>query len=253
MKKLIFVLLLCMVLLSACAQDSATDVVTYAPKTEQTEDTTEPTSESESEAEPSETASTGFSKMQSYEVTYSSVTTQRDSVGNSWINVLLTVQNTGSNPICLTDSSISIYADEELALTIDGAVCYPRVLEPGQVGYYFEQQPGFLEEGKKLSAQIDTNMENANQLPQFTVEDSQIYDAAFGIEIYGAFPTDFEAEGLLCVAAVLFDTEQKPFAVLCDYIEADANEFTLSSDKLPEGLSAQDVSSHVVYVYPYAG
>ena len=248
MKKLLCLFVLfCVILSVGCAVESAPTVETFE------QDTTQPTTEPTTEATEPTTLPTENNeeppKMASYVVEYTSVKMQRDSVGNSWLNVIVTVKNTGEEAIRLTDGTIAAFADDEQVLLIENATCYPNILRPGEIGYYFEQDPTYVEDGRELRVEFGANMERASaDNAQFIVEDSQVYDAAFGVEVRGAFSES--VQGIVC-AAVLFDMEQKPFAVLYEYFDEMTNEFTLSSDKLPEGLSKEDVASHIVYVYRY--
>lgn len=248
MKKLLCILLLFCVLLSVgCAKESLPAVETFDQSTTRT--TEEPTLEStEPTAMPTHTDEEP-PKLSSYGVEYTSVKMQRDSVGNAWLNVIVTVKNTGEEAIRLTDGCIVVFAEEQQVLTIEDATCYPSVLQPGESGYYFEQVLKYVDENCEFRVDFGANMEKASsEITQFVV-DSQVYDAAFGVEVRGTLSES--AQGVVC-AAVLFNTEQKPFAVLYEYFDEPTDEFTLSSDKLPEGLTKEDVSSHIVYVYPYA-
>lgn len=255
MKKLLCIFLLCcLMFVTACSEETQPIVVTYDQSTTQKTSATEPTMEEPTESESTEAHTASPTVVApKYEVCYSSVWVQRDSVGNAWLNVIAEVKNVSDEPLSLTQGTILVFANEEHVLTLEDAVCYPRVLEPGQIGYYFEQSQAYVQEDAQLRVEIESNVERANDLALYVDESSQIYDSAYGVEVRGTFPADIEAEGILCVAVILYDTEQKPFAVLYDYIDSETNEFTLSSDKLPEGLRKEDISSHIVYVYPYGG
>lgn len=254
-KHIVFLLAICLIVstLCACGKEAAPTVVTYekdtTEATTQAPQTTAPeTTEPASVTEPTGEAHTAF-----YEMTYSSARIQRDSVGNLWLNVMISLVNQSQETISLPYSTISIYADGEEVLQLEDVICYPQILEPGETGYYFEQCQVDLDENLELTAETSPNVERANDMKKYAVEDIQLRDSAFGVEVYGMYRTDEAVSGLMCAAVVLFDLEGKPFAVLSDYFDASAKEFILSSDKLPEGLRTTDISSYIAYVYPYAG
>ena len=252
MKKLIaFILAMSMLMITACSEEAAPTVETFDKNTtESTEaSTAEPT-----ESDILEIPSDDFEQVDAgCEVRYSSVTTHRDSVGNVWIDAIAEVKNTGEEAICLTPASMVIYADGEAICTLEDVECFPKVIEPGQVGYYFEQSQQYIDENAALTMELDPSMERANGIAQYIIEDSQLIQTPFGVGVQGAYPMRDELTGVIRVAAILFDYDQKPMAVLFTDLEGDGNDFVLESDKLPEDWSVASISSYIVYVYRYAG
>ena len=253
MKKLFALLMIVSMLLTcACSEETVPTVETFDPNTiaptSETEETTEPTSEEPTEDTTQDIAPTPIDCA----VQYSSVTTHRDSVGNVWVDAIVEIKNNSQKAICLMPDTLAIYADGELVCTMEGVECYPRVIEPGQVGYYFDQKQQYVDENATLTAEINPSLENAYNVAQYIVEDSQLTDAAFGISVQGMFPLKDDLDAPIRVAAILFDAEQKPLAVLFEDIDGGANDFVLESDKLPETLSRDSIASHIVYVYEYA-
>jgi len=255
MKKRIGLFLACMLCLGLFACDAQTDVdvITYEPETTQhmqpsEESMTQPTilPEIPEETQPQE-------PIEYIELVYSSAKTRRDNVGNIWMDVLVGFRNVSQEEICLSYSNIDVFADGEHLMTLTDAVCYPVSIEPGETGYYFEQVQADLNENAELTVQMQPNIERANHIVRYPVEDVQVRDSAFGVEIYGMYQSEEDPEGLLVAAVVLYDLDNEPIAVLSDIFSASTKEFILSSDKLPEGLSSQDISSYIAYVYPYEG
>lgn len=254
-KYIVFLLTICLLAttLFACGKEAEPTVVTFEKDT--TEATTQPPQTSPTETtEPTTIPEpTGEVHTVYYEMTHSSARIERDSVGNLWLNVMISFMNKSEETISLPYSTIYIYANGEEVMQLEDVMCYPQILEPGETGYYFEQRQVDLDESLELTAETSPNVERANGMIKYAVEDIQLRDSAFGVEVYGMYQTEEAVSGLMCAAVVLFDLEGKPFAVLSDYFDASEKEFILSSDKLPEGLRVSDISSYIAYVYPYAG
>ena len=239
------------ILLAACSAETTEPVTTYEVLTT-AETTTPPTIElpSETTAAP-ETTQAPSEPAEPFKQVYSSVTTQRDAVGNIWLNTFAAVKNTGNEAITFPKATLTVFDGEEEIKVIEDVVCYPNVIEPGECGYFFEQGPMDIAEGSDLRVEVAANLERAVGLTKQTVRDIQVYDLAYGIEIYGAYEPQVES-GLVCIAAIVFDLNRDPIAILSDYIDASEIQFVLSSDKLPEGIRSSDVEVQV-YAYPYEG
>ncbi len=257
MKKLLCVIVLfCMLFVAACSEEPLPPVLTYDQSKTEGPASTEP-STTELTQEVSETTQAPSDSpavvMPKYEITYYDVMSTRDVNGNPWLNVIVQVINMSDEPISITQGTVLLDYEGEEQVVLENVNCYPQLLQPGQSGVFFEQSHTYVPEDIEPHLEIEANVERANDCLQHMDETSQISDGAYGVEVNGTFPAQMLDEGQLCVAAILFNTEQKPFWVMSDLIESDINEFTLSSDKLPEGLRKEDISSHVVYVYPYGG
>ncbi len=253
MKKLLACCLLSCLLItffSACREQEPAEVITYDTNT--TAPTSEPAETQEPTSEPQEDTQTAPTTLKHFEMAYASAQTQRDAVGNIWLNVIVAYQNVGNETIRLDYGDIRVYSDGEEGIVLEDVPCYPNVLEPGQMGYYFEQRQVDMDENKRLYVEMLPDSTTSEPLTHYTVEDVQIRDSAYGIEIEGMYEAT-AASGLVCVAVVLYNLESDPFFVLFDYISAGNNSFVLSADKLPEGLKSTDISSYVAYAYGYEG
>lgn len=247
MKKLLaYFLVFLMITLCACGKESTADVVTYDTSTTESVATTEDTEPTEeSTQEPTQPI-----VREHYEMVYSAAKTQRDAVGNIWLNVIAAFENISEETIYMEYSDIAVYAEGEETIVLEQVPCFPQVLAPGQVGYYFEQRQVDIDEDKPLLLEMMPNIHRSEPVELFAVEDMQIRDSAYGVEIQGMFDAK-NAGGLVCVAVVLFNLDGDPFFVLFDYVSAAENGFVLSGDKLPEGLKNSDISSYIAYAYTY--
>ena len=252
MKKLLaLIMAISMLMITACSEEAAPTVETFD---QNTTESTEATTAESTEPDILEIPTDDFEPVDvGCEVQYSSVKTHRDSVGNVWIDAIAEVKNTGSEAICLTPATMVIYANDVAICTLEDVECFPKVIEPGQVGYYFEQSQQYVDEDAALTMELDPSMERANGIAQYMIEDSQLVPTAFGVGVQGAYPMHDDLTGMIRVAAILFDHDQKPMAVLFTDLEGEDNHFVLESDKLPEDWSMESISSYIVYVYRYAG
>jgi len=250
MKKYIF-LILCLlaIMLAGCSEETKEPIVTYEVTT------TEATTQGPTLAEPEEPMVTEQQTPEEpkmpYELVYSVAKTSRDSVGNVWLNVIAAVKNTSDEPICLKQSSLIVSTQSQELASIEDAVCYPNLIDPGDYGYYSERIRVELDVNEALHVDVQPNVERAIEMGKQTIEDYQLYDLAYGIEVHGSYEPKVK-EGIVCIVAVLFDLNGDPVAILSDYIDASQTQFVLSSDKLPEGLHSSLVTAKI-YAYPYEG
>lgn len=236
-------------MLAGCSEETKEPIVTYEVTT--TEATTQGPTVSESEEPTLTETQTPEEPKMPYELVYASAETSRDTVGNVWLNVVAAVKNTSDEPICLKNTSLIVSAANEELASIEDAVCYPNVIEPGAYGYYCERTRMELDVNEALSIEVQPNVERAVDVTNQQIEDYQLYDLAYGIEVHGSYEPQVK-EGIVCIAAILFDLNGDPVAILSDYIDASQTQFVLSSDKLPEGLHSSLVTAKI-FAYPYEG
>jgi len=249
MRRYIFLIICALAfVLAGCSEEKPEPVVTYEVST--TEATTQGPSLSETEEPDSEQRAPEEPKMP-YELVHAYAETSRDAVGNVWLNVVAAVKNTSDEPICLRQSTLLVSTASTELVSIEDAVCYPNVIEPGDCGYYCERCRVELDVNETLRVEVQPNVERAIGMSNQTVEDYRLYDLAYGIEVHGTYEPQVK-EGIVCVAAILFDLNGDPVAILSDYIDASQTQFVLSSDKLPEGLHSSLVTAKI-FVCPYEG
>lgn len=184
-------------------------------------------------------------------LTYSAVTTYQDSVGNTWLNVMVGYTNFSDAPVLLDYCDISVDADGEAILTLTDVAAYPSVIAPGETGYYFEQTHVELEGSEVLGLIFEPSIETTTEKEYFSVSEVQVVDAAFGMEVSGVIDIPSPVSGLIEVCAILYDANGLPITVLFDYLEGSETNFILSGDRLPEGTTAADISDCVVYACLY--
>lgn len=257
-KHIVYIVVLCLLALifAGCSDAQKPAVVTPATSSQEsttdTPTTAEPTSEAPTTEPPSE-QETESQGQTAYEQVYAAATTHRDGVGNIWLNVIVAYENTGSEPLYLDYSTIAVYSGGEEVIRLDSVVAYPQVIEPGQIGYYFEEKQVDFAENDTLTLQMEPRINATTAREHFPIDDVQLRDAAFGVEVHGMFEVPAQVSGLVCVSAILFDLEGNPITVLYDYVDASATDFVLSSDKLPEDVSIEDISSCIAFAYLYEG
>ena len=95
----------------------------------------EPTAEPAVEEPTDEPAPAGTA----YEVTYTNAIVYKNSIGSVWVHAIVQLENTGTDPLYLSSSTIDLEdADEHLVKTLDLVSAYPEVLLPGETALLVE-------------------------------------------------------------------------------------------------------------------
>ena len=125
MKKLLACFLAVVMLtagLFGCAKENNVTVITY--DTNITTATTETTETEEVTTEPTE--SEMETTLKHFEMMYCDAATQRDAVGNIWLNVIVAYQNVSNEVISMGYGDIRVYADGEEGILLSQVPCYPQ-------------------------------------------------------------------------------------------------------------------------------
>lgn len=260
-KHLVLLLIFAIVLsgLAACSEEKGETVVTSSTtlagnETDETglpDDSDEDPSSSTTEDLPTDEPTFSMETREDCILTHSAVSTHRDSQGNTLLNVMVGYTNTSDAPLMLDYCIITVNDDGEDILTLTDVPAYPSVIAPGETGYYFQQEYVDFETSERLGLSFMPSIHACEEREYFPVSQAQILDAAFGIEVSGTVDVPSDKSGLMEICAILFDADGLPATVLFDYVDASEASFILSTDKLPEGMTAESFSDCAVYACLY--
>lgn len=222
-------------------------------------DTPQQTSDSIStQAEPlSEPVET---KGEEYEVVYQKGTVYHDSIGMTWVQVVVQIENTGSVPLYLKSSSADLENSEgKLVKTMPLLSIYPTVLQPDETALLVEQT--MLDD--------DPGVEELNVIPhleiakakveciRYNVSDLSLENEQYGsIKMLGRVENNTDkVESMVYVVANLYDTNHKGIGQLFTILTNDLKPgekigFTLSCLSAPDSLTVESVASYEVFAFP---
>ncbi|MDR0653549.1 MAG: DUF4339 domain-containing protein [Synergistaceae bacterium] len=203
--------------------------------------------------EPTQTPTSDIDKKDAvYKITYSNAKLYRDSIGSVWVRAIVEITNEGTSDLYLESGTLDLENESgSFVATLRYVSAYPKVISPGQKAYYYE----------------DTTVEGISANTALTiVAHPKIYKAKIGnvrfpvtdlkfvgttnggVKVSGRVEnTRNKDERLLHVAVVLYDTSEKPIAVLFTFADVAAG------DKMgfeTRGRYLSDAVKCSVYAYP---
>lgn len=261
MKKLIcFAAALTLLLsLSACGEDKlptetdittapATDVVTEAPTATSDEMPTEAPTQTPTEAP--RCALTGQEG-----------TLFRNSLGEVWLSVWVTVRNDGTAPLSLPPMDITASAGGSTVKTLSAVTAYPNVIASGETACYYDESRVDTDTVGAADLTFDLAAETAAEdaVVRYTVTDkTQLRDSVYGgLTLTGEIKNEAvtKSESMACVAAVLYGEDDAVLGVLYAYLSdppaaGKTVSFTLDSFMLPADVTADAVTQIQTFAYP---
>ena len=192
-----------------------------------------------------------------YEITYTSVVLHENSIGSVWADVIAEVTNTGTTDLYLSSGSIDLEDESGTLVDVLNYVSvYPQIISPGEKAYYFENTIiDDVSETDVLNLVLHPDIEEATiEKSDFPVTDVAIRDDDFfGVEATGRVEnTSDEDESFLYVVIVLFNTNDKPMAVLMTIEDVDSGVkkgFTATALSISDEITAASVARYEVYAY----
>ncbi|MDR0889383.1 MAG: hypothetical protein LBM28_01895 [Oscillospiraceae bacterium] len=248
MKKTIALLLSLCIVFTLCACGSKTDAPkpSDSPNSSPTDELSLPTSEEAQATEP-------------YEVTYSAANSWAAVGGGFWVQTIIEVTNTGSEPLYLSAGSYDLESADGTLLEARSLVSvYPDVINPGEKAYYNEAFTTQSDPGADAGIVPHLSIQRATVgVIRYPVSEVSIRDKQYGgVEAIGRVTNDGETnESMLYVAVVMFDASDKPlgvlFTILTDEVAAgETVGFTANALVLPDDFQAASVARFETYAYP---
>ena len=166
----------------------------------------------------------------SFEVTYKNVSFYRDSISDLIGQSIVEIENTGSSNLYLDFSSYELTAEDGTIIhTTSGSFTpAPQVIEPGEKGYYYEEQlmdDQTPTEGITITPHINASTAKVDNV-RLEVSNTEVYDKDMGsVDLHGKVKnTTGAAQTDICVTAVLFNENAEPIGQLSTVL---ANTYSL--------------------------
>ena len=199
-------------------------------------------------------------QTEAYEITYAKATTWVDILGTVWVQGLVEVTNTGTEPLYLNPGAFDLEdSDGRLVKSVSLVSAFPDVIASGEKAYYYEETVLEIDKAIDLVILPRVSVEKAKvDLIRFDITDLELSDGSFGggLTARGRIEnaTD-EKHDLIYVAVVLFDGSNTPIGLLFTIIMEDLNPgdrigFEMSEFSMLRDISVNDVHSYIAYGYP---
>lgn len=220
-------------------------------------DTATASSNEENQKEEEETKPEQISAEPTYEITDTHVTVWENSIGTSWVQVIIEVTNTGSVPLFLSSGSYDLENEDGTLFDTSTLVSvYPTVIEPGERAYYYEESTLDEKPEGDLHVVPHPDIDKAKvELIRYPVSETQVKTDQYGqIKVSGRVENNTEEdESMLYVTAILYDSNKTCLGVLFTFADVSAGDkvgFECSSLALPNSITEEDIADMTVLAYP---
>lgn len=199
----------------------------------------------------------------SYKITYQNAYIYQNNVAGLCLQAIVEVENTGDNNLLLDFSSYEVTGEDGTLLhtTSSSFIPYPRIIEPGEKGYFYEEQPIDSQtptSGLTITPHINAQIASDTENPRFETSDIKIYDKDRGsIDIHGKVKnTTSSSHSQICIAAILFNENNEPIGQLTSWItnSLQPNEevgFELEPAFLPNEITSASISNYKIFAFSY--
>lgn len=263
MKRIFAISLLCCLLLTACSRADGDAVPTTEPPVTEAPTASPPPTDASAESSTDAPTDKPTDSDEPLEEPYAlceiatTANCYRDSQGAIWAQSIIAVTNVSNAPLFLNNSSSAVLQDANgtEVTVIKNISAYPQVIEPGEIGYYYEETQLDLGETTDLTLLPDIQVHEATEDELLLSAPLTVTNGALSESVYGGLRLTGHVEGcngLTCISAVLFDENDTPLGLLFNLTSIDGeSDFELNSFMLPEELTAGQVASYRVFAYAY--
>lgn len=193
----------------------------------------------------------------SYQITYTNTVLEKNSIGTVWVFAIAEITNTGDTDLFLESGSIDLEDESgNLIKVLNYVSVFPQIISPGEKAYYYDETTiDNVSENTNLSAKLHPEIVKSKSTKiNFPVSDVVLTDEDyFGIKATGRVEnTSQEDAGLLYIAIILFDSNDKPMAVLFTIESVNAGVkkgFSASALSLPDNITTTTVARFVAVAY----
>ena len=224
------------------------------------QETTEQNAPEESSEEPYVEPSEDPSKSSNpYEITYTNAKTWENSIGTTWVQVIVEITNTGNKNLYLSSGSYDL-EDESGALVASQKLVseYPDVLAPGEKGYMYEETTLDDAVDGVLTVIPHVDVKTAKvDLIRFPVTDVSFKDDdIWGMKMIGRVENDSkETQNMVYVVANLYNANGECIGVLStiitdDIAAGDQIGFEASALSMPDDVTSDAIADYTIYAYP---
>lgn len=199
-------------------------------------------------------------KEEAYEITYSNVRTYTNSIGTTYAQVIVEIENTGTVDLYLSSGSYDLEnADGKLIASSSMASTYPEVISPGEKAYMYEEN--MLDEAVEGELTVlprpgvkKAKVENI----RYNVTDIEITSDKYGwLKAIGRIEntTEKDEDGMIYVVIILKDANGTPigqiFTIIMEDLAAGSKiGFEATAMSLPDDVTEDAVASYDVFAYP---
>ena len=221
----------------------------------ETEAETPPVEEKDTSGEKTESAAQG----PAWETGEGKVLVAEDSIGTTWVQTAVPVENTGSVNLYLSSGTMDLEdAEGHLVDSLRLVSVHPDVIKPGETAWYFEETT--LDERPssdlKVIPHVDVKEATVDCI-RYETSDVTISEEEFGgIKVTGSVENTTDEDGSLVVVAVfLYDENGDFIGNINTYLDGDLAAgdkvgFSASSFADVADLTAADIADYKIYAYP---
>ncbi len=194
-----------------------------------------------------------------HEITYSNVKVYTNSIGTTYAQLVVEIENTGSEDLYLSTSNYDLEdANGKLVASGDNLSPYPEVISPGEKAYFYEEDmlDNPVEGELTLVPRLDVEKAKVDNI-RYAVSDVEISVDKYGeLKAMGRVEnTTDEAESMVYVVVILKDANGAPIGKLMNILMEDLNPgdkmgFEASGLMLPSDVTIDSVASFECFAYP---
>lgn len=180
-----------------------------------------------------------------------------NSIGTTYMQVAVVIENTGNTNLYLDDASFDIETTTgELVASVSGVYGYPQVIAPGERGVFFEAfSNDNLDEAQAYNLVPHLYVKKATvDLIRFEYSDIKIQDDSYSISILGRVHNNTaKDESTAKIVVICYDKNNNVIDVIHSYKDFAAGEkkgFEISHYPRID-IKASDIANYDVYVYPH--
>lgn len=192
-------------------------------------------------------------------VTDARAVTWVNSIGTTWVQVIVEITNDGTKDLYLGSGNCDLEdSSGKLIKSMTMLSEYPEVLAPGEKGYMYEETTLDEPVEGELTVLPRPNVQEAKvACIRLAVSDVEVSDDKYGdIKIMGRVEnTTNKDQSLVQVSALLYGSDGKLIGIAFTYVmdtlkPGDKVGFEMGGFSLPDTVNASAVANCVVYAYP---
>lgn len=195
-----------------------------------------------------------------YKITFSSVKTYKDSIGVTWAQAIVEVENTGSYNLFLHSGDCDLEDLEGNLIASKSMSVYPQIIAPGEKAVYYDEYmldslPDAIE--LDIVPRLDIVKSTSKHIT-YPVTDVSITENAIGkLKAIGRVEnTSDTKDSMIYVAITLFNEASEPIGLVYTILSGELAPgekvgFEASDWSLPEDVTVDAVASYTAVAYPY--
>lgn len=251
-KKLLIAGAMIAICLSGCSESNDRAETTTRATTEAI--TTEITTEATTEA-----TTTEAEAYSDYEITYTDVKGWVNILGDTEVQVVAEIENTGTTALYISGAGCELEDKEgNLVKVVSIVDVCPQIIQPNEKGYIFGQTTveDYLGDDE-TSAIIRPEVEELRiDDIRYDISEVTLCETDYGVEIQGRITnTSSEVQSVNYVEVIYFDNNHNPIGYAGTIVteEMQPNDkvgFEISGISLPDFVTMESISDYLIYSHP---